>query len=109
MQLSITPIAEEKLKELRNNDSSYLLLWYDTDGCGCGVNGLPTIRFTNEKQPFHVQVSNAVYPTIIAKQQAVFFAEDMKLDYKNGSFRLTTSEEMLNPFIPVQSILEKKV
>ncbi|WP_156290863.1 iron-sulfur cluster biosynthesis family protein [Oceanobacillus salinisoli] len=104
MKLMITPEANRKLKELNVEENKYLLLWYDRDDCGCGVNGLPTIRFTNEKKDFHQEVNNQSFPTLIPEQQAVFFNNDLKLDIHLGSFRLTSPNEMLNPFIPQHSI-----
>ncbi|RKQ37726.1 iron-sulfur cluster biosynthesis family protein [Oceanobacillus halophilus] len=105
MKLTITPEANEMLKEINSQDRSYLLLWYDVDDCGCGVNGMPTIRLTDEKSDYHQDVLNDSFPTIISKQQAVFFNQDIKLDIINGTFRLSSPDEMLNPFIPQQSIL----
>ncbi|MFD1850556.1 iron-sulfur cluster biosynthesis family protein [Oceanobacillus bengalensis] len=105
MQLTITSKAEEKLIELNNKQFNYLQLWYDIEDCGCGVNGVPTIRLTNKKETYDKNVAGASFPTIVSEQQAVFFAENMKLDYINHSFRLSSTSEMLNPFIPERSLL----
>lgn len=106
MKISVTPEAAAQLQSLNDQTYHYLLLWYDTDGCGCGVNGLPTIRYTNEKQGYHIEVENADYPTLIHKQQAIFFADDLKLDLINGTFRLSSPEGVLNPFISQKSVCE---
>lgn len=105
MQLTITPEAEQKLNELKINNNS-LVLWYDTDGCGCGVNGLPTIQLVTEKQDYHQALAgNTTIPAFIDSRQAVFFANDMKLDIRNGVFRLSSPEGILNPFISTQQVL----
>ncbi|PAV29563.1 hypothetical protein CIL05_11915 [Virgibacillus profundi] len=104
MHLTITPEAKVLLDRLNTDNNHYLVLWYDTEGCGCGVNGIPTIRFTNEKDPLDIKVENEVYPILIHKQQATFFAEDMKLDVKGEMFRLSSPEGILNPFISAQSV-----
>lgn len=106
MRLTVTPEAIEKLKRNDMTSYRYLVLWYDTEGCGCGVNGVPTIRYTNEKLANYLEVENEFYPTLIHQQQATFFAADMKLDFANGTFRLSSPEGILNPFISQQSIGE---
>lgn len=50
MKLEITKQSLSKLHELNIDNRKYLLLLYDRDDCGCGVNGVPTIRLTNEKK-----------------------------------------------------------
>ncbi|OZU90041.1 hypothetical protein CIL03_02575 [Virgibacillus indicus] len=106
MKLSISPEARKQLNQLNTENSRYLLLWYDTDGCGCGVNGMPTIRFTNEKTSSDIKVDNDMYSVLIHKQQATFFAENMSLSLVNGVFRLSSPEGILNPFISQQSVCE---
>lgn len=105
MKLTITLEAEQKLMDIRTNDSS-LVLWYDTEGCGCGVNGLPTIQLVSEKQDYYQELaSNTIIPSFIDSRQAVFFSEDMKLDIRNGVFRLSSPEGILNPFISIQQAI----
>ncbi|RDW19131.1 iron-sulfur cluster biosynthesis family protein [Oceanobacillus arenosus] len=106
MELTITKEAEATIKELNINNHRALLLWYDTIDCGCGVNGLPTFRLIDEKKPYYQTVENSSIQTFILEQQSVFFAKSMKLDYKNGTFKLSSPEGMLNAFIPAQSILD---
>ncbi|MBM7598053.1 uncharacterized protein YqkB [Virgibacillus halotolerans] len=106
MKLTVTPEAAAQLQPLNDQTYRYLLLWYDIDDCGCGVNGVPTIRYTNEKSASHMEIENAEYPTLIHKQQAIFFADDLKLDFANGTFRLSSPEEILNPFIAQASVCE---
>lgn len=106
MQLTITNKAKEALKNINDENRPYLLLWYDTDGCGCGVNGLPTIRFITEKRNTHRKVDNELFSTLINEQQAIFFAEKMTLDFSNGTFRLSSPEQILNPFISTQSVMQ---
>jgi len=104
MELNITEAAVQRLNELNKDEMNYLLLWYDRDDCGCGVNGVPTIRFVNETNDHYKEVQNDLFPTLISKQQSVFFNIEMKLDYFNGCFKLSSPEQMLNPFIPENSV-----
>lgn len=104
MKLAVTSDAKKALKILNEKDYPYLLLWYDTEGCGCGVNGMPTVRFLNTKMKNYNDVENDFFPTLIHKQQASFFARNMKLDFSQGTFRLSSPEGILNPFISQQSV-----
>jgi uncharacterized protein YqkB len=107
MKLSITDKALEKIQELNQDADNYLLLTYDTRKMGCAVNGLPTFRLTREENNRLLEVESEQYPTYITEMQAVFFADVMKLEFTNGMFRLTSPEGILNPFIPVNSVLEE--
>jgi uncharacterized protein YqkB len=104
MKLTITNEAEHTLTELNKDKHPYLLLWYDTDDCGCGVNGLPMVGFTDNIKETYEKVENEQFPTYIQKQQAVFFHKDVKLSLNNGMFRLSSPDGMLNPFISPTSI-----
>ncbi|MEC5422328.1 iron-sulfur cluster biosynthesis family protein [Virgibacillus sp. C22-A2] len=104
MKLVISPEAERQLNKLNKANSNYLVLWYDTEDCGCGVNGLPALRFTDKKNESYIEVENETFSTLIQRDQAVFFAEKMRLDISNGMFRLSSSEGILNPFISQQSV-----
>lgn len=103
MKLTITTEAEQQLKQLMNTNHK-LLLWYDREDCGCGVNGIPTLRFIQEKQDSYKTVESNSISTYIEEQQAVFFSEDMKLDSINNVFRLSSKEGILTPFIVPASI-----
>ena len=104
MELTVTDKALEKLSELRKTENNYLLLAYDTKGCGCGVNGMPTIRFKTKKDNSFQTVKCEEIDTIVHHQQKAFFAKEMKLDYNGATFRLSSPNEMLNPFIAVDQV-----
>ena len=105
MKLTITEVALEKLKKLNQDKKQYIALFYDTDDCGCGVNGLPTIRFTNIMKDTDKIVESEAFDVIVDKQQAIFFAPDMKLDFTANAFRLSSPEGILNPIISDQAVL----
>lgn len=104
MKLEITKQSLSKLHELNIDNRKYLLLLYDRDDCGCGVNGVPTIRLTNEKKDYYDIVTNDDISTFVPKQQAVFFNKKLKLDYRNGFFQLLSQGETLNAFISPQTV-----
>ncbi|WP_042223523.1 iron-sulfur cluster biosynthesis family protein [Oceanobacillus manasiensis] len=106
MKLHITTSAKEELEKRNDNKNRYVVLWYDTEGCGCGVNGVPTVRFTDDYTETFTEIESDSFPVLIQKHQIVFFAESMKLDSINGMLRLSSPEGILNPFIAPQSICE---
>ncbi|WP_047979983.1 iron-sulfur cluster biosynthesis family protein [Ornithinibacillus contaminans] len=105
MKLSITETALLKIHDLNKMKHKFLLLHYDTMGM-CAVNGIPTIKLIPEKLSNHLDVDSDRFPTVIPANKAVFFAENMKLDFTNGQFRLSGPEGILNPFIPVTNVVE---
>lgn len=109
MKLTITSEANNKLNELEESKDSYLLLHYDTEGRGCGVSGLPTIRFVTTKGERCKAVENDEFTVIIRGQQATFFEEEMKLDFVKNAFRLSSPQGMLNPIISQADLIKGDV
>ncbi len=106
MKLTITHQAEEELQKINDLSKPLIRLFYDTEGCGCGVNGLPSIRLESERRETDLEVKSTSFSTIIDDQQAIFFKNEMKLDFVKGSFRLSSPEGMLNPIISIKDVKE---
>ncbi|WP_010093142.1 iron-sulfur cluster biosynthesis family protein [Ornithinibacillus scapharcae] len=106
MKLTITELAQEKINEL-GQEYKYIMLRYDTAGLGCGVNGMPTFSLVNELPEDYMKVENDTIPTVVHKMKSVFFAEDMKLDFINSTFRLSSPDGILNAFIAPGSVISK--
>ncbi|UOQ42635.1 iron-sulfur cluster biosynthesis family protein [Halobacillus salinarum] len=109
MKLSITDEAASQLKRLSGEQQPMIRLFYDTEGCGCGVNGLPTIRLDQKKRETDKTVDNQWFSVVIDDQQAIFFKPEMKLDFLKGSFRLSSPEGILNPIISSKDVKEGAV
>ncbi|MGP4063197.1 iron-sulfur cluster biosynthesis family protein [Halobacillus litoralis] len=106
MKLRITEEAKDQLEQIRDQERPLIRLFYDTEGCGCGVNGLPTIRLEKKEYETDEKVDNGDYAVIIDQQQAIFFKKDMKLDFVKGSFRLSSPDGILNPIISIKDVKE---
>ncbi|ELK44898.1 iron-sulfur cluster biosynthesis family protein [Halobacillus sp. ACCC02827] len=104
MKLRITDEAMEQLKRMEETERPIIRLFYDTEGCGCGVNGLPMIRFDDKRYDTDKEVENEAYPVVIDDQQSVFFKQEMKLDFAKGTFRLSSPDGILNPIIPIKTV-----
>lgn len=107
MQLTITKEALNEIEKVNPDNQYHLLLWYDTAGCGCGVSGMPIVQLTDEQDLTYKEIDSNYAQTLIDEEQAMFFADNMKLDVVNGMFRLSSPEEILNPFISNQRFLER--
>lgn len=81
MKIELTPKAESKLKDIIGNKPGRLRLIYDTEGCGCAVNGIPGLRIITgpdeEDMPLNSGTTVALY---MNRRQEVFFEDSMKLD-----------------------------
>ncbi|MDX8046060.1 iron-sulfur cluster biosynthesis family protein [Gracilibacillus sp. S3-1-1] len=104
MKLTITEQALEQIKVVNVANKRLLALTYDIDGCGCGVNGMPTVTLIENREKSHQDVECGEMDVVVDIQQATFFSNEMTLDYNGATFRLTSPNEMLNPFIHVNTI-----
>ncbi|WP_028783116.1 iron-sulfur cluster biosynthesis family protein [Thalassobacillus devorans] len=106
MELKVTSEAKTKLQSLNPENKRYLRLFYDTEGCGCGVNGVPTLRWTEKRTDWDQEVESDEFEVIVHKQQAVFFNKQLRLAVSNGSLRLSSPNEILNPVIPGSEVMK---
>lgn len=104
MKLKITDEALHQLQLLQPEDRPKLRMEYDSDGCGCGVNGMPSIYFTNQSTEYDIKVENEHYTIFLDEQQKVFFKPVMTLEWNKRLFRLKSPEGMLNPSLSSASI-----
>ncbi|SEA58768.1 Uncharacterized protein YqkB [Thalassobacillus cyri] len=106
MEFTMTSEAKTKLQSLNPENKRYLRLFYDTEGCGCGVNGVPTLRWTEVRTEWDQEVKNDEFDVIVHKQQAVFFARQLRLAVVNGALRLSSPNEILNPVISGAEVMK---
>lgn len=96
MNIELTVDAERKLKEQIGETPGSVRLIYDTEGCGCAVNGIPGLQIINEMDPDDVVVMTGdSIPFVINRRQEVFFEDFMKLDVlpELSSFRLDSRNQ----------------
>ncbi|SDI96906.1 iron-sulfur cluster biosynthesis family protein [Salimicrobium halophilum] len=108
MRMEFTDEAKEKLQQLmKDSDASMLRLVYDTDDCGCGVNGIPLIRLETERQISDEDVESDVMPVVVNKEQSLFFEDSMKVEVYKGAFRFKGAGGILNPMISPRQVCER--
>lgn len=96
MIIQLTQDAERKLKEKIGDKPGSVRLIYDTEGCGCAVNGIPGLRIIDKPDDEDVSVSAGdSLSFFINRRQEVFFEDNMKLDVlpKLSSFQLESSNQ----------------
>lgn len=98
MEIELTADAIERIKEKTEGHNGYLKLKYDTDGCGCAVNGVTVLWFVPELDETDVAVKTNSSPIYIEKAKAVFFDDKMKIDFSKSTncFQLKSPQQILN-------------
>ena len=90
MQLQISEQAATKLKTQMTDDLNFAYhLIYDTEGCGCAVNGVPTLKWLPLNHDPHkkfIAIADSPIPVRISENDAVFFEEKLKLDFEPSTF-----------------------
>ena len=90
MHLTISSEAAARMQQVVTPEENYAFyLIYDTEGCGCAVNGVPTLKWlsrTTEDASTYLQLCEQPYPVFVTTQDAVFFEEAMKLTFDSNTF-----------------------
>lgn len=101
MEIMITAAAAEKLNERINGREGYLKLKYDTEDCGCAVNGVIALWFVPELDADDITFETNGRNVYIEKSKTVFFDEKMTIDFSNASntFQLKSPQQILNGYM----------
>lgn len=91
MDIRITERALRFLRGRIGSRSSTVRLVFDSEGCGCGVNGVPALWILPERDKDDLEIHNADIPVVVKRDHAVYFEEHLYLDSEETypSFRLT--------------------
>ncbi|MBM7563397.1 iron-sulfur cluster biosynthesis family protein [Paenibacillus sacheonensis] len=82
MHFTFTPSAVEKLAEPLADASKSLKLLYDTEGCGCVMNGVPTLLMVNGPDPNDALGEGTPYSVWYEPNYEVFFEPELKIDFQ---------------------------
>lgn len=99
MEILFTEEAKERIAMKTAGNQGYLKLKYDTEGCGCVVNGVPTLWFVNKLDEDDVEIQTNSKSMYIEKSKLIFFEDEMKIDFKQqfNCFQLKSPNQILNP------------
>lgn len=114
MQIDITAGAAKQIAARHAASSGpdaplRLKLVYDTDGCGCAVNGIAQLWLVDapgpDDLPVKVRSESGPIPLEMAidRQQEVFFEERVIVDYREEtrSFVVKSRQQTYNPMTPL--------
>ncbi|OCA92689.1 iron-sulfur cluster biosynthesis family protein [Pseudobacillus wudalianchiensis] len=96
MNIHITEQAARKLAD-RLDEDKHLKLYYDTEGCGCGVDGIPVLWITDQMSPDDIEIETNAMPVVVEKSQMMFYADQLTIDASGSNYyRLSSPGEILN-------------
>lgn len=98
VEIKITEKAAHKINEKISGKQGYLKIKYDTEGCGCVVSGIAALWFVSELDEDDVAVQTGGIAIYIEKSKAVFFDDQMKIDFIDNAncFQLKSPNQIIN-------------
>lgn len=88
--------ALEALRAKFGPEPTVWKLMYDTEGCGCAVNGVPALWAIEAPRPDDVKADSGQVELWYEKRHEVFFDEELRGDYDpvNRRFRLASDSQI---------------
>jgi uncharacterized protein YqkB len=98
MEITITRAAAEKIAEKIAGREGFLKLKYDTEGCGCAVNGVAALWFVPEVEDTDIAIETNSQTLYVEKSKMVFFDDQMMIDFSPSThwFQLKSPQQILN-------------
>jgi uncharacterized protein YqkB len=98
VEILITDSAAAKIDEKIKDYNGFLKLKYDTEGCGCAVDGVAVLWYTPELEADDIAIETNAQTIYVEKAKTVFFDEKMKLNYSKDTnwFTLSSAQQILN-------------
>ncbi|GER68237.1 hypothetical protein BpJC7_23780 [Weizmannia acidilactici] len=110
--ISITDAAIAYLEGEAPQKEAVLRLLYDSEGCGCGTDGVPVLMLTDKD---HLEKSEQMMetngmPVAIEKSDLIYFGGDLTIDYapESNTFVLKSSDEILGRNVPLIKPLKQQ-
>ncbi|MBP1995496.1 iron-sulfur cluster biosynthesis family protein [Paenibacillus eucommiae] len=88
MHITFTDSAISKLKPLLSGlsgEGALLKLVFDSEGCGCAMNGVPTLWIIAEADDKDLEAKAEPFRVVYSPKHEVFFEDHMKIDYQAES------------------------
>lgn len=105
MNIQVTQLADQKLKDALGGKEGLYKLLYDT-GEGCGCDGIPVLLIV-DKQDTHDQIieTNSL-PILIDKIHEIYFESSMKLDAEPNftSFKLSSDSMTYSSNVKIRDL-----
>lgn len=96
MRMHFTEHALQAIKRRIGETPGNVKLIYDTDGCGCAVNGVPSLWLVNEETEFDRRIDNDDLSVWIDQRHEVFFEDTLHMDAdpRTGVFKLSSPQQI---------------
>ena len=103
MRIAFTEPAIAALRAQFGPDVNLRLI-YDTEGCGCAVNGVPALRVIARAEPDDARAESDAFAVYYAPRQAVFFEEELTVGYAadKRSFILKSKQQIYSGSMDVR-------
>lgn len=102
MQISFTEAAAHEIaRKLGDDKDARLKLVFDSEGCGCSANGVPTLWIVSEAGTYDFIADGEPYDVLIDRKHEVYFEERMIVDYipQGIRFVLKSGGQIYNSFM----------
>ncbi|CAM3519453.1 iron-sulfur cluster biosynthesis family protein [Marinicrinis lubricantis] len=95
INVTITEEASKEIERRLGSGQAVIKLVYDTEGCGCAVDGVPQLWVLDRPSEEDIPLPTNVMQFVFEPRQEVFFEEQLKLGYReqNKSFVLSSSQQ----------------
>ncbi|BBW95715.1 iron-sulfur cluster biosynthesis family protein [Geobacillus icigianus] len=106
VNITFTEAAKQTLTPIVAKSGRQLKLNYDTDGCGCLVDGVPALWLVDKADEDDVVVETNFVPVLVERPRLIFFDEEMTIDIKPGTtvFQLKSPRQILNGHMPLVEV-----
>ncbi|SDN84199.1 Uncharacterized protein YqkB [Paenibacillus sp. yr247] len=98
MKITFTDTAIHRLTPVAGHNEAILKLVFDTEGCGCSVNGVPTLWLVSKANEDDITAETEIFKLIYKAKDEIFFEENMKIDFHEGnkSYILKSNNQIYN-------------
>ncbi|WP_153122766.1 iron-sulfur cluster biosynthesis family protein [Peribacillus tepidiphilus] len=99
MEITWTEAALTKLQEKLGEKKGFLKLKYDTEDCGCVVNGITALWLVEELEEDDQKIATNAGDVYVEKSKMIFLDDIMKIDFvkEANCFQLKSPGGILNP------------
>jgi uncharacterized protein YqkB len=96
MNFTFTTAAVSQLSEHMTDGTKSLKLFYDTEGCGCVVTGVPALQIIDKPYEDDKLGEGKPYSVWYEPRYEVFFEPHLKIDYNEArhSFSLKSDNQI---------------
>jgi len=103
MYITQTQEALDQLLHMNPSEQPTIKLVYDTEGCGCAVNGVVQLWRMNDMSSEDLIGFDQDVRIIYAARQEIFFEDHLTLGYNQTKrvFELKSKSQIYNLFIPL--------